>query len=300
MASDELKFVLDLLRSAPPLPEGASVEEMRAGMERMTEAAPLPDDVTYEAADANGVAAEWAVASNAREDRVVLYLHGGGYVIGSVRSHRQLVGNLSRAAEAKVLSLDYRLAPEHPHPAAVDDAAAAYAHLLDSFDSTGVAIAGDSAGGGLTAATLLALRDCGSPLPAAGVLISPWLDLTLSGESMDGKAAVDPMVQRAGLQRMADAYVGASDPKAPTISPLFADLAGLPPLLVHVGTAETLLDDSTRFADTARAAGVEVELEVWDDMIHVWHAFSLILPEARDATDRIGEYLKQRWGSSFR
>ena len=295
MASDELKVVLELLRAAPPIPEDATVEQMRAGMEQMTAGAALPEDVKYEATEAAGVPAEWAVAPNAREDRVVLYLHGGGYVIGSVRTHRQLVGDLSRAAEAKVLSLDYRLAPEHPHPAAVEDASGAFRHLLDSFDAPGIAIAGDSAGGGLTAATLLALREAGDPLPAAGVMISPWLDLTLSGESMDAKAQEDPMVQRDGLQKMADAYIGGGDPEHPTISPLFAELGGLPPLLLHVGSAETLLDDSTRFAERAKAAGVDVELEVWDEMIHVWHAFSALLPEGREATTRIGAYLRQRW-----
>ncbi len=295
MASDELKTVVEMLRAAPPIPENASIEQMRAGMERMTAEAPLPEDVRYEQVGAGDVAAEWAVAPNARDDRVILYFHGGGYVIGSVRTHRQLVGDLSRAAEAKVLSLDYRLAPEHPHPAAVDDACTAYRHLLESFAPSGIAIAGDSAGGGLTGAALLALRDAGAPLPAAGVMISPWLDLTLSGDSMDSRAEQDPMVQRDGLQKMADAYVATADPKHPTISPLFADLTGLPPLLLQVGSAETLLDDSTRFAERGRASGVDVELEVWDDMVHVWHAFSLILPEAKQATSRIGEYLKQRW-----
>jgi acetyl esterase/lipase len=296
MASKELEDVLQLLRAMPPIPPDASIEQMRAGMEEMTTAAPLPEGVEYQEVEVEGVPAEWAVAPNARDDRAVLYLHGGGYVIGSIRTHRQLVGNLSAAAEAKVLSLDYRLAPEHPHPAAVDDAVAAYRHLLGAFDPPRTAIAGDSAGGGLTAATLVALREAGVPLPAAAVLISPWLDLTLSGASMESKAAEDPMVQRDGLQKMADAYVAGTDAKAPTVSPLFADLAGLPPMLLHVGTAETLLDDSTRFADKARAAGIAVDLEVWDDMIHVWHAFSLVLPEARQATDRIGEYLKERWG----
>ena len=295
MASEELKGVLELLRAAPPLPVGASIEQMRAGMEQMTAMAPLPEAVTYEAVDAGGVPAEWAVAANAREDRSILYLHGGGYVIGSVRTHRQIVGNLSRAAAAKVLSVDYRLAPENPHPAAVEDATAAYRHLLESVEPAGAAIAGDSAGGGLTAAALIALREAGDPLPAAGVLISPWLDLTNSGESMQSKADVDPMVQREGLQAMVAAYAAGSDVKAPTVSPLFADLAGLPPLLIHVGTAEVLLDDSTRFAQAARAAGVDVDLEVWDEMIHVWHAFATVLPEAREAIDRIGQYLTQRW-----
>jgi epsilon-lactone hydrolase len=295
MASEELKGVLELLRAAPPLPAGASIEQMRAGMEQMTAMAPLPEDVSYEAVDAGGVPAEWAVAPNARADRSILYLHGGGYVVGSVRTHRQIVGNLSRAAAARVLSVDYRLAPENPHPAAVEDATAAYRHLLESVEPTGAAIAGDSAGGGLTAAALIALREAGAPLPAAGVLISPWLDLTQSGESMVTRAEADPMVQRDGLQMMADAYVAGADAKAPTVSPLFADLAGLPPLLVHIGTAETLLDDSTRFARRAEAAGVDVDLEVWDDMIHVWHAFATVLPEAREAIDRIGQYLQDRW-----
>lgn len=295
MASNELEFVLQLLRGAPPLPKDASIDQLRAGMEQLTAASPLSEDVVYEAVDAGGVPAEWAVAANARADRAVLYLHGGGYVIGSVRTHRVLVGDLSRAAAAKVLSVDYRLAPEHPHPAAVDDATAAYRYLLRSVDAPATAIAGDSAGGGLTAAALIALRDAKAPLPAAGVMISPWLDLTLSGESMTSRADADPMVQRDGLQKMADAYVASGDAMAPTVSPLFADLAGLPPLLIHVGTAETLLDDSTRFAERARAAGVDVDLDVWDDMIHVWHAFATVLPEGRQAIDRIGEYLQARW-----
>jgi len=296
MPSDELQFVVQMLRSEPPLSADATVDELRAGMERMTSQAPLADDVAYEAVNAGGVPAEWALASNARDDRVVLYLHGGGYVIGSVRTHRSITGNISRAAAARVLSVDYRLAPEHPHPAAVEDAVAAYRHLLDqSIDPGRIAIAGDSAGGGLTAATLIALRDAGEPTPACGVLISPWLDLTQSGESMVSKSALDPMVQSASLQKMADAYAATSGPRAATVSPLFADLDRLPPLLVQVGTAETLLDDSTRFTERARAAGVDVELEVWDDMIHVWHAFAIILPEARQATERIGHYLQQRW-----
>ena len=296
MASEELKLVVQMLRSEPPLRAEASVDELRANMERMTAMAPLAEDVAYEAVEAGGVPAEWAVASNARDDRAVLYLHGGGYVLGSVRTHRHIAGNISRAASARVLSLDYRLAPEHPHPAAVDDAVAAYSDILhQSFAPHSLAIAGDSAGGGLTAAALLALRDAGEPLPAAAVLISPWLDLTQSGESMASRAAEDPMVQKDGLQKMADAYVGGADPRSPTISPLFADLTGLPPFLIHVGTAEILLDDAIRFTERARAAGVPVDLDVWNNMIHVWHAFALILPEATQATEKIGEFLQRKW-----
>ena len=194
-----------------------------------------------------------------------------------------------------MLSVDYGLVPEHPFPRAVEDAVCAYRFLRRlGFAAARIAVAGDSAGGGLTVATLLALRDAGDELPAAGVALSPWFDLSLSGASMDQRAEADPIVRREELQAMATAYLGGRDPRTPLASPLFADLRALPPLLVHVGTAEILLDDSTRFADQARAAGVAVDLEVWDDMIHVWHAFASVLPEGREAIARIAQYLEPR------
>ena len=295
MPSPELQTVIDLLRGMPPLPHEAAWAEQRAALESLTSMAPPVADVRCTPVDAGGVPAEWVVAAGARDDRAVLYLHGGGYCVGSINTHRQLAGDLSRAAGARVLLIGYRLGPEHAFPAAVDDATRAYRYLLAAVRPSQSAIAGDSAGGGLTVAALLALRDADVPLPAAGVCLSPWLDLTQSGASMQGKAALDPMVQRDRLQRMADAYLAGADPKSPLASPLFADLAGLPPLLVHVGTAETLLDDSTRFAERARAADVQVTLDVWDDMIHVWHAFASLLPEGRQAIERVGTYLRQRW-----
>ncbi len=296
MSSPELQMVLDLLRGAPPVPREASFVEQRAALEALTATAPPAEDVSFTPVDASGVPAAWIAAPNARADRTMLYLHGGGYCIGSIRTHRQLAGDLSRATAARVLLLDYRLAPEHPFPAALDDAVRAYRWLVDSgTDSRRIVIAGDSAGGGLTAATLNALRDQGQPLPAAAVCLSPWVDLTLSGGSMDSKAAADPMVQRVPLKRMADAYVGGGDVRAPLASPVFGDLAGLPPLLVQVGTAETLLDDATRLADRVRSAGGDVTLEVWDDMVHVWHAFAFVLPEAREAIDKIAAFLDERW-----
>lgn len=295
MPSPELQTVIDLLRGMPPLPHEAAWAEQRAALESLTSMAPPVADVRCTPVDAGGVPAEWVVAAGARDDRAVLYLHGGGYCVGSINTHRQLAGDLSRAAGARVLLIGYRLGPEHAFPAAVDDATRAYRYLLAAVRPAQSAIAGDSAGGGLTVAALLALRDADVPLPAAGVCLSPWLDLTQSGASMQGKAALDPMVQRDRLQRMADAYLAGADPKSPLASPLFADLAGLPPLLVHVGTAETLLDDSTRFAERARAADVQVTLDVWDDMIHVWHAFASLLPEGRQAIERVGTYLRQRW-----
>ncbi|MGH7788316.1 MAG: alpha/beta hydrolase [Candidatus Binatia bacterium] len=296
MASPELQMMIDMLRSSPPFPRDATFAEQRAALERLTGMAPAAPDVRHTPVEAGGRPAEWIRAEATADDRAVLYLHGGGYCIGSITTHRHLAGDIARASGAPVLLLDYRLAPEHACPAAVEDAQRAYRFLLDQGLAPGrLAIAGDSAGGGLTAATLLALRDGGDPLPAAGVCLSPWLDLTQSGASMQARAAADPLVTQDGLQRMADAYVAGGDARGPSASPLFADLRGLPPLLVQVGTAEILLDDATRFAERARAAGVDVALEVWDDMVHVWQAFGFALPEARQAIDGIGAFLRQRW-----
>ena len=293
MASQELSMVVNMMRSFRPQTE-PSITEMRAGMEAMAGAAVIPADVKREQVNAAGVPAEWVVAENVDPDRVILYLHGGGYVIGSINTHRELGSRLSRAAAARVLLIDYRLAPEHPHPAAVDDAVAAYRWLLSlGVNPSRLAIAGDSAGGGLTVATLVAVRDAGLPMPATGVCLSPWVDLEGIGESMTTKAAADPMVQRDGLLKMAAAYLAGQNPRTPLASPLYADLSGLPPLLIQVGTAETLLDDSTRLAERARKSGVHVTLEPWEDMIHVWQAFASLLPEGRQAIDRIGEFIRK-------
>jgi acetyl esterase/lipase len=241
------------------------------------------------------VPAAWVVAPGAETGRVLLYLHGGGYVVGSINTHRDLAGRLSRAAAARVLLIDYRLAPEYPHPAAVEDATAAYRWLLrHGATPAHTVIAGDSAGGGLTVATLVALRDAGEALPAAGVCISPWVDLEGIGESMTTKASVDPIVQHQGLVWFADLYLGGANPRTPLAAPLYADLHGLPPLLIHVGAAETLLDDATRLAERAKTAGVDVTLEVWEEMIHVWHLFAAMLPEGQQAIERLGAYIRQR------
>jgi len=294
MASSELQMVIEMMRANPALGEG-SVHDMRAAMEAMTAAMPLPTDARIDAVDAGGVAAEWTAVDGARSDRVLVYLHGGGYNIGSVRTHRMLTTALSRAASLRVLSVDYRLAPEHPFPAAIDDAVAAYRFVLKGgMAPHKVAIAGDSAGGGLTAATLLALRDGGHPLPAAAVCISPWLDLSQSGPSMKTRADSDPIVTEAALDRMAAAYLDGQDARTPNASPMFGELAGLPPILIHVGTAEVLYDDSVRFAERVRQAGGEVELDVWEDMIHVSHAFTPMLPEAGQAIDKIASFLDRR------
>jgi len=294
MASQELEMVVAMMRAARPETE-LSILEMRAGLEAMVASVPLDPEVQREPTTAGGVPAEWQIAPNADRGRTILYLHGGGYCLGSMNTHRDLASRLSRAAAARVLLIDYRLAPEHPHPAAVDDATAAYRWLLaHGATPARTVVAGDSAGGGLTVATLLALRDSRTPLPAAGVCLSPWVDLAGTGASMTTKAAVDPMVQRDGLQLMAAAYLAGQDPRTPLASPLYANLSGLPPLLIQVGTAETLLDDATRLAERARTAGVTVTLEPWEDMIHVWQAFAMVLPEGQQAVERIGEFVRAR------
>ena len=296
MASPELEAVIRMLRSRPVPEAPPTWAERRKGFEMLAAALfRVADDVRVTPTRAGGVPAEWVEAPEAAPDRALLYLHGGGYTTGSPATHRDLAGRLSRAAGVRVLNVDYRLAPEHPHPAAVEDATAAFRWLLgEGIDPARVAVAGDSAGGGLTLATLVALRDEGTPLPAAGVGLSPWVDLEGLGESMTTKAAADPMVQREGLLEMARAYLGPHPPRTPLAAPLHADLRGLPPLLLHVGTAETLLDDALRFAERAREAGVDVRLETWDDMVHVWHIFAPMLPEGQQAIERIGEFLRKR------
>lgn len=292
MASEQLQQAIDMFKEmGAKMVEAKNMDDMRAIMIE-TQA---PDGVTCTPVDAGGVSAEWSVAAGVDEAKVVLYVHGGGYVMGSAGSHRDMTGRLSKAAGARVLSLNYRLAPEHPFPAPVDDAVTAYRWLLAQGISPGnIAVAGDSAGGGLAIATLLSLRDAGEPLPAAGIGISPWVDMEGTGESMTTRAAVDPVVQKEGLLGMAKLYLGDADPKSPLAAPLHADLGGLPPLLLQVGDAETLLDDSTRLAEKARAAGVDVTLKVWDEMPHVWHLFAPILPEGRQAIDEIGSFFQTR------
>ena len=289
MASDELATVLELLRGIDL--EGLTIADRRAATESVS--AQPPPGTSIEPTDAGGVRAEWVIADGVPAGRVVLYLHGGAYQIGSPATLRHMIALLSAAAQARVLSVDYRLAPEHPFPAAVDDALAAYRHLLsDGTDPGSVAIAGDSAGGGLALATLVALRDAGDSLPAAAIVMSPWTDLALTGESLRTRADVEVMLQPSGMHETAATYLAGADPRHPYASPLYADLHGLPPILLHVGDAEIILDDSTRFAAKAEAAGVHVTLEVWDEMPHVWHAFAGLLPEADQAIERIGDWLR--------
>jgi len=227
-------------------------------------------------------------------DRAILYLHGGGYIMGSINTHRELIARLSKAAQARILALDYRLAPEHPFPAPVEDATAAYRWMLaQGLKPSRIAVAGDSAGGGLTVAALVAFRDAGLPMPAAGIPISPWVDLEAIGESMKTRSSQDPIVKPEMIREIARVYLAGQNPRSPLAAPLYADLHGLPPLLIHVGDAEALLDDSKRLAERAKAAGVDVTLEVWPEMPHVWHLFAHFLPEGQQAIDRAGEFVRK-------
>ena len=272
-----------------------SVAQMRDDWDALFGSGTLPAEV--ESVRIGELHAAWVVAPAADSDRVVLYLHGGGFQVGSTRSHRELMAGISGVSACRVLGLDYRRAPEHRYPAALHDALAAFEWLrAQGFDASRIALAGDSAGAGLAVSTLLALRAAGQPLPAAGVLMSAWTDLTASGPSYDDRAALDPIHQRPMILAMARNYLGAGgDPRDPLASPLFAELSGLPPLLIQVGDRETVLSDSTMFADKARAAGVTVELEVWDDMIHVFQQFPAELRQARAALASIGAFLQAQF-----
>jgi acetyl esterase/lipase len=300
MASEMFTMIAEVIGQSTSSLHDATLSpvEMRVGIESMLGSSALIDGTAVETVDVAGVPSEWVrPAVVVAPDACVLYLHGGGYVIGSCNTHRPLASHLGARAGLPVLVIDYRLAPEHPYPAAVDDALTAYDWLLArGFDPARVVVAGDSAGGGLTLATLLALRARGRPMPALGVAISPWVDLTLSGDSMDSMGDRDPLITRPGLQRMADWYVGSADAADPIVSPLFGDPGGLPPLLIHAGEVEALRDDAVRFAARAAAAGVDVTLEVWPEMIHVWHVLGPGVPEAEAAVTRIAEFIAARLG----
>ena len=244
-----------------------------------------------------GVDVDWLRPKNARKDTVFLYLHGGAYVMGSPRTHRQLVSHTVRAAGVVAVLPDYRLAPEHPFPAAIDDAVAVYRGLLESgFKPEDIIISGDSAGGGLSVATLLQLRHAGLPMPAAAVLLSPFLDVTGSGESATTRADRDPWFNIADLHVVAGYYCpDESDWQNPLVSPVFANVAGLPPMLIHVGDDEILLSDSTRLAAKLEAEGIEVELEVWPHMWHVFQMFIRKMPESGAAVRKIAQYIDRRF-----
>jgi len=267
-----------------------SIEEQRARQNRTARYSRLPGDVHCQPVDVDGVPAEWIDAPGA-DLGVILYLHGGAYALGSVNTHRELIARVARTANMRGLALDYRLAPEHPFPAALEDAVTAYRWLLaQGFAPEEIFIAGDSAGGGLALATLVSLREAGDPLPAGGICLSPWTDLALTGSSISSKAKVDPILDPESLEKYAKYYAKEQEATHPLISPLYANLEGLPPLLIHVGVDEILLDDAVGFTEKAQKVGVDVDLEVWGEMFHVFQIIPF-LPETREALNHIAEFV---------
>ena len=298
MPSQAMQDLIDALRdrqersASQVLP---ALEELRATFAPGGRLHPVPDDVMVTEVSAGGVAAHWLTAPGTDTGRVLLFLHGGGYELGSLRSDGELAARLGRASGMRVLFPEYRLAPEHPFPAAIDDVMSAWHWLRNDqeLSARSLAVAGDSAGGGLTVAVLVATRDAGEALPAASVLMSPTVDLTSSGPSMTERADQDPISTPAMLRQFASEYLAGADPKTPLASPLFSSLSGLPPLLVQVGTADLLLSDSERLAAAATEAGVDVTLEIGEGLPHVYQLM-LGTPEAADATERIGKFLRAR------
>lgn len=283
----------DYMRKQTAVRLTEDLAQTRQDLEGLAMRARLPKGCRAEPLMIDTMAAEWIVPAETTNGRVILYLHGGAYCLGSIQSHRFLAGYLAHGAQAKVLLIDYRLGPEHPFPGAVEDAAAAYRFLLQQgVASQNITIAGDSAGGGLALAALVMLRDAGEPLPQTAVCLSPWVDLARTGNSMETKRAVDLMLSPELLGRYATLYLNGDEATNPLASPLYADLAGLPPLLIQVGSEEILLDDATRLAEKAQAAGVAATLEVWPEMLHVWPALSMIIPEGKQAIARIGAFVK--------
>lgn len=291
--SQEQRDTLHRMLREGPLDLGGDLSEQRPLLDQLMTAHPLPVDVATIPGELGGVAVVHIELTAGGSAGVLLYLHGGAYALGSAAAAAGLAADLARRSGTRAVSIDYRLAPEHPYPAAVHDAAAAYHALLDSgVPASHIAVAGESAGAGLAVATLLAARAAELPQPAAAVLLSPWIDLTLSGASITGKAAADPALTADGLRRRAADYVAGASPTDPLISPLFADLTGLPPLLIQVGSSEILLDDATALAARAAAADVAVTLQVTPGVPHVFQGFAAILDEGEAALSRAGSFLR--------
>lgn len=292
MSDSEIAAVRALL-SAKPRPVGWA--ERRQRVDEVGSVWPVAADIGCETVDVDGVPGEWSIAPGSDSARVLMFFHGGGYCSGSILSHRRMVTEAGRAAGVRTLAVGYRLAPEHPFPAALEDATTAWRCLRkQGIAAKHIAIGGDSAGGGLTVALLNRLRDAGEELPACGWLVSPWTDLTMSGATFAAKDSVDPLIHKDYLQELADAYLPAGmNPKDPRASVLFADIKGLPPLLIQVGSDETLLDDATRFAAAAGAADVFVALEIWPHMIHAWPLWNARLAPGRRALESAGAFLRR-------
>lgn len=290
MADPEMTALRAMIAARP---RASDIAQMRLDSDARGKAFGLPADVTVQPVNANGVRAEWTSTPDADPSSAILYLHGGGYVICSLDSHRHLAAEAGRAAGTRTLAIDYRLAPEHPFPAPIEDTVAAYRYLLSTgIEPQRIAFAGDSAGGGLVVGAMLAIREAGLPLPACAWCISPWVDMQALGASFIDRAMTDPTVQKETILMMAQWYLGGADPRHPHAAPIHGDLRGLPPLLIQVGAAETLLDDSIALARTAGMADVLVDLQVWPEMIHIWHLYFPNLSAGRRAIAAGGLFVR--------
>ena len=297
MSKQQRATLLEMMRKVP-FRIGGEIAEERPAMEAMLTSNPLPADVTATANELGGVPVLNIEVDGCDASRVLLHFHGGVYVFGSARASAGLASSLARHADARAIAVDYRLAPEHPYPAAVDDAVAAYEALLDEVPSSQIAVVGESAGGGLAAALLLSVKEAGLPMPSSWVTFSPWVDLTLSGASMSGKALVDPSpLNLEALEIRVPDYLAGTDPRNPLVSPIFADLSGLPPLLVQAGSYEVLLDDAVRLAAQAARCNVDVKLEITAEVSHVFQAFAAILDEGETALASAGAFLQARFAN---
>lgn len=292
MGQSEIDAVRALLGSKP---RPVGWQQRRQRIEEVGAVWPAAGDIKFEEVDSAGLRGEWSIAPGSDASRVLLFFHGGGYCSGSILSHRRLVTEAGRASKTRTLAIQYRLAPEHPFPAALDDTLAAWSFLRQSgIAARHIVVGGDSAGVGLTIALINRLRDAGEPTPGCAWLLSPWTDLTLSGSTLATKDAVDPIIHRAYLAELIEAYLPAGvDRKDPRVSPLYADLKSFPPTLIQVGACETLLDDSTRFAAVAGSANVDVTLEIWPDMIHAWPMWNAHLAAGRRALANAGEFIRR-------
>ena len=297
--SAEQRENLDAILRQSAFPADSDVDEQRRALRELLSAQPLPPEVTVTAAALGDVPTAEITVEGIEARHVVLYFHAGVYVMGEASLTAELASQVGRRTDARVISVDYRLAPEHPYPAAVDDALAAYEALLDDgVAPADIAFAGESAGGGLAVATLVNARDHGLPLPAAAFLMSPYADLTLAGSTMETKREVDPLLNRDALQFAVTAYTAGEDAANGLISPIFADLSGLPPLIIQAGTHEVLLDDAVRLAQQAATADVELTLDITPEVPHVFQAYHPILDEAAAALDRAGRLLSAHLAGS--
>ena len=292
MVSISSKFYMLIMKLMSMKKENLDVQRSRKDLEGNVFLFKKPRSVEVEPVKIKNIAAEWLVPKDSFEDRVIIYLHGGSYNAGSLETHRSLAARIGKSSRSPVLNLDYSLAPENPFPAAIDDVLLVYNWLIEDkgYSPNKIILSGDSAGGGLTLTSLLKIRDSNLPLPAAGICLSPWTDLALTGESVKTKAKEEIMLTESEAKQSAEIYANGESLEHPLISPLYADLSGLPPLLIQTGTREMILDDSTRFANKAKKAKVEVVLDLWEGMFHVFQIFGILMPESRKALKKIGEF----------